>query len=470
MSVKSRHRRRYISILCFWVLISINCMVIGDPADRYFEIGVRAAQKQQYQVALKAFVQAKSAGLDSPELHYNLGVVYYKLERFDKAASNFKRLIQNPEYSAVAFYNLGLVDLKQGKTGTAKDWFLKASSNTKEPTLKKLSELALQRVNVDGASRPSVFSGWNGFVTAAGGYDTNVALIDEDVSQTRGITDYHQELTAVASRMLWGTLDKGIQFTANADILDQQTQHGYDFSQWHMGLTQTGAFYGWKTSGAVGVDRLRFSNAAFQQLTTLEFRGVRGISKLTALEVGYGYVNIEDQSPNGIYHYLEGNLHQIHLKLTDKVKNVGLKYLYEIQLNNRVDYRIFSSTTAGNISTETTTTQSYSPLRNIFQVTADVPLAEKLALILGAQYRYSYYSDADTKQVVTTDSTSGAVESTSESLQREDHRFKVNLGMQYSYNADWQFFSYYSYTKNNSNKPGSNYRRSLLSAGVSWFF
>ena len=113
MSVKSRHRRRYISILCFWVLISINCMVIGDPADRYFEIGVRAAQKQQYQVALKAFVQAKSAGLDSPELHYNLGVVYYKLERFDKAASNFKRLIQNPEYSAVAFYNLGLVDLKQ---------------------------------------------------------------------------------------------------------------------------------------------------------------------------------------------------------------------------------------------------------------------------------------------------------------------------------------------------------------------
>lgn len=472
MSVKFRHRRRCFKSLFFLLLISINFVVIGAQADRYFDIGIKAARQQQYEVALKAFLQAKSAGLNTAELHYNLGVTYYKLEQYGKAADSFRHLVRNSDYSAVAFYNLGLVDLKLGKPDTAKDWFSKAYSTTADANLKSLSQLALQRVDEDSAAGSSIFGGWHGFISGISGYDDNVSLIDEDLRPTNTSTDdSYQELTMAVTRTLWGTPRKGIQFIANGDILKQQTEHRYDFSQWHVGLTHTTTIYGWNTSASVAIDRMRFANASFQRINSLEFRGSRRISGPTSMELGYSYANIEDQSPNGIYSYLEGNLHQFRLRLTDKVKNVGFKYLYVIQINNRQDYHKTTVVTDVNNSTSTTTTvnQSYSPLRNMFQVTADVPLAKKLALLVGAQYRYSYYRDRDTENKVVRDS-NGVSSTSTTSLQREDHRYNVNLGVQYSYTPDWQFFSNYSYTKNVSNRTGSDYKRSLVSAGVSWFF
>jgi len=463
MGVKFRRKRYWFSGLIFLFFISVNFVVIGSQADDYFDLGVKAARQQKFDEALKAFLQAKSAGLNTSELHYNLGVAYYKLGNYEKAAASFRHLIHNTEYASVAFYNLGLVDLKLGKPQSAKNWFSKAESSASDPDIKKLSELALHRVDANLAS--ARFLGWSGFVSASVGYDDNVSLIDEDLNQSRGLADYHQEITAAATRMLWGTLAKGIQFTANTDMLEQQTEHRYDYSQWHLALTYVGLFGHWKTSAGVGVDRVRFSNESFQRLTGLEFRGARPISRRTSLELGYGYTDIEDQSPNGIYSYLEGNLHDFRLKLTDKFRNINLKYLYEIQLNDRQDY---TETNVINSTTTTTTTLSYSPLRNIFQVAADVPVDRKLAVVLGAQYRYSYYRDADTQLTVTKTISGTTVNSTT--LQRVDHRYRVNLGLQYSYNSDWQVFSNYSYTKNVSNRSGSDYRRSLFSAGVTWFF
>lgn len=464
-------RRRYIPLIYFLFLFILATNTANSAqSDRYFDIGVKAAQRQQYQVALKAFLQAKSAGLNSPELDYNLGVVYYKLARFRDAGKQFRRLARDKGYSAVAFYNLGLVYLKLDNEDAAKNWFVKAYTNADDEKLKNLSRLALQRLHVDVPPKSSVAKGWNGFISAGLGYDNNVSLVDEELGLSQSISDFYTELLAVANRMVWGEAEKGVRFSASVDVLDQQTQQDYDYSQWHVGLTRLDDFGHWETRAGAGIDRTRFSGADFQQLVSVEFRALRPLSLQTDLGLWYKYVDIQDQSPAGIYSYLEGGRHLLRLRLTDTVKTVRLRYIYEIQVNDRADYSSRLSRTVGNTTQVSTISRSYSPLRNSFHVVADMPLNKALTLKLDGQYRYSYYNNADTEQIVEVDATGNTTTLSSTTLQREDHRYKAGIGVEYLLAGDLELYSHYSYTKNDSNRPGSDYRRSLISAGLNWYY
>lgn len=446
--------------------------VVATTADHYFSIGVEAAQQQQYHVALKALLQAKTAGMDSPELLYNLGVVYYQLEQYIQASEHFKQLTDNPEYTAVAYYNLGLIGLKQDNEPAAIDHFSQAYSLAVDENLKTLSLSALQRLNASPAEKQSLSSGWGGIVSLNGGYDDNVSLIDEDASVATGIEDYHLELFASTDRLILGTDTNGLHFDANVDVLKQKDEHDYDYSQWHLALAHRGTLSSWNTRARVSFDRSRYGNVDFQQLLSLDLRGRRDLSVKTGIELRYKYVDIEDRSPNGIYEYLAGNRQQLRLRLTDKRKNTSFKYSYELQLNDRNDFSTSFSSTEGippaTTTTTTTITRSYSPIRHNFQISADVPWGRLLTIGIEAQYRYSDYTDPDTITVVVNDGDS--VSRNSYSLNRKDNRYRINAGLAYHLTPTVELFADYGFTKNDSNRDGSDYDRTLIRAGVTWFY
>ena len=463
MGNNNHTKKDHLLVCVFIVLLFTAKAVCGETSDLYFESGVRAAQKQQYRVALKAFLQAKKTGLDSPELEYNLGVVYYKLADYEEAAKSFRQLVNNNEYAAVACYNLGLIELKLANEIAAKDWFLKAYESSRDPNLKNLSWRALRRLNVIPPSTDSILRGWRGFVSSNAGYDDNVSLIDEDVSQTKGLEDYHLEVMASTNRMMWGTTDNGLDFSANIDVLKQRKEHDYDYSQWHLGLAHLGVFSRWETRARVSFDQSRYGDADFQRLLSLDLRGQRDLSARSAIELRYRYVDIEDQSPDGTYEYLAGNLQQLRFRLTDRLKTISFTYAYILQLNDRNDYSV-SYVSGGNTISAV---RSYSPIRHSLVISADVPWGKSLSVGLEAQYRYSEYKDADT--VTTLNGSTGAT-TVDYSLKREDDRYQVNVGLVYRFAENLQFFSDYSYTSNDSNRNGSDYNRRFIRAGVTWFY
>jgi hypothetical protein len=400
--------------------------------------------------------------MDSPDLNYNLGVVYYQLARYEEAEERFQLLIDIPKYTAVAYYNLGLLALKREDNQAAKDNFSVAHSLAVDENLKALSERALQLLNADPPAKNSPFSGWGGFVSLNGGYDDNVSLIDEDISQVDGLADYSSELFISASGRLVGNNNNGLYFDANGDVLKQQKEHDYDYSQWHLGLGHLVRNDRWETRARAAIDQTEFGNVDFQKLLSLELRGRHYVNTKNSLELRYKYVDIKDKSPDGVYDYLAGNRQQLRLRLLNGHDAISFKFSYELQVNDRNDFSSQSTNLAGDT---VITTRSYSPIRHSLEVSAGVPWGKSLTVNMEAEYRYSEYRDPDTETTI-----SESDGSSSTSLYRKDHRYKLKLGFAYSITPFMELFTDYGYTKNVSNREGSGYNHNLIRLGVTWFY
>jgi tetratricopeptide (TPR) repeat protein len=76
-----------------------------------------------YHTALVRYREAAAAGMESPLLHYNLGVTYYRLERYVEAQESLERATQDPTLGPLAAYNLGLAYRATGDSANAQRWF-----------------------------------------------------------------------------------------------------------------------------------------------------------------------------------------------------------------------------------------------------------------------------------------------------------------------------------------------------------
>ena len=77
-------------------------------ATSTFASAAAAFERGHYREALGLFQQARADGVDSPALHYNLGVCQYRVGDYPQAAITFQRLAERfPELRALAEYNRG---------------------------------------------------------------------------------------------------------------------------------------------------------------------------------------------------------------------------------------------------------------------------------------------------------------------------------------------------------------------------
>lgn len=154
-----------------------------SSAETEFRKGVELFQQGNLTEARQRLEAARAAGLDSMTLHYNLGVVYYRLDLLDAAEQSFARLLSSP-HAVLARYNLGLVALARGDRSAARDNFV-AVVDSDGP--EKLQELA--RVRLSDMGSPPAASDWPPrrlYLSASAGYDSNIAGLPETATTREG--------------------------------------------------------------------------------------------------------------------------------------------------------------------------------------------------------------------------------------------------------------------------------------------
>ena len=104
-----------------------------------FDQGIAAFQAGDYGSALRSFLEAQRAGLDTPGLHYNLGATYYRLQRYSEAEREFQGLARSPAWTALASYNLGLIAQRMGRLELAKEHFAQALRTATDHKLRMLA-------------------------------------------------------------------------------------------------------------------------------------------------------------------------------------------------------------------------------------------------------------------------------------------------------------------------------------------
>ena len=95
-----------------------------------------------YRTALLRYREAAAAGLDTPLLHYNLGVVHYQLGDFAESADEFARAAALPALGALASYNRGLALRAAGDSAAASEAFRTAADSADDRDLRRLAAAA----------------------------------------------------------------------------------------------------------------------------------------------------------------------------------------------------------------------------------------------------------------------------------------------------------------------------------------
>jgi hypothetical protein len=85
---------------------------LGGPAlpprlSSAFERGVRAEEERRYDDAVDSYTDCVHAGVDTPELAFNLGNSLYALDRLSEAVSAFERAVRKDPEFVEAWNNLG---------------------------------------------------------------------------------------------------------------------------------------------------------------------------------------------------------------------------------------------------------------------------------------------------------------------------------------------------------------------------
>jgi tetratricopeptide (TPR) repeat protein len=124
-------------------LATAPCMAQMSGAELMQE-GNALARDGIYRTALLRYREAAAAGLDTPLLHHNVGVAYYRLGEYGNAAQEFERAAAAPDerLQAIAQYNLGLARRAAGDRAGAESAFRSAADSAPGRSLRRLADHA----------------------------------------------------------------------------------------------------------------------------------------------------------------------------------------------------------------------------------------------------------------------------------------------------------------------------------------
>lgn len=113
---------RYL-LFVFLFILSLNAAAQSPMVSRLFADGTRSANQERFAEALASYKTALSLAeteyLDAgyrAQLRFNIGVCYFRLERFDPAVGEFKAAILLKKDYARAHYALGMAEARR------RDW------------------------------------------------------------------------------------------------------------------------------------------------------------------------------------------------------------------------------------------------------------------------------------------------------------------------------------------------------------
>jgi len=426
---------------CFVVVVLLLSSVPWRPVAaatdgaQAAEQGIKAFRAADYPAALRSFLDARRAGLDTPVLRYNLGATYYRLGRYPEAEHEFRALAPDPKWAPLAHYNLGLTAQRAGRRQQAMEYFEQAHRITTDPNLRTLAATALERL---GGTPPS--PGTSAVVSLAGGYDSNVTLSPD--AATVGVShqsDPFVEALAAASHRLAGNTAHG--WVAHGGLVLRKYR---DLSRFDLAGSRAGLSYetdsgrlqtsvgGYFDTAYVGGDRFEQTAAVdVQARSRLDAGGdLRGRYQLGHIAAGAGF------------EYLDGWQQRFTADAGFALTPALLRVGYQLELNNRRDLQqggeFFSA----------------SPTRHSLFATVALRNVGGWQTDARGEYRVSRYDDPNRLN-------GGTLEVT-----RKDDRYGFALRANRRLTALWRAFIDYSYYRNESNLDTYDYSRHQVLAGI----
>jgi tetratricopeptide (TPR) repeat protein len=120
-------------------------------AEQYFSDANRLFRDRLYWAALLRYRQAMDGGINTPLLHYNMGVAHYRANQHIRARASLLKALDEPTLRLVTQYNLGLNAYAADDTDEALRWFRLSRDQDQNLALQKYSRIAISRIGDEEA-------------------------------------------------------------------------------------------------------------------------------------------------------------------------------------------------------------------------------------------------------------------------------------------------------------------------------
>lgn len=353
--------------------------------------------------------------MSGPALHFNIGVAAYRAGNYARAETAFKEVANTPAMAGLAYYNLGLVELKRNDPAAATRWFSRVADATEDPRLRQLAFAQLGEVEA-----PPPKHAWVGFAGFGIGHDDNVALVSN--AEVLGISDSADnfaEAQFAASTPIadFWRLDGSVTVVdyQELDSFDQLGAQGGGRYRWIVG--------DWTHDAGLQLAHTLLDGANFESRGALFVQTRRDLGTDLTVRGRYRFSDIEGHNE---FSGLSGRRHELGATLDWTRADWDFRFGYELEIGDYDD-------------------DSLSATRHEFSFDAERAFATDWTAQFEASLRRSNYDD----------DTNG-----------NEQRTELALALIRTLSARWQVYLRYEYTNNDADASAFDYTGNRISAGV----
>jgi predicted negative regulator of RcsB-dependent stress response len=403
--------------------------------ESYLEQAKNYYQKKRYAEAKSSFQQALTVVLQQPEatqekflpaLYYNLGSVCYRLEQYEQSRAYFEKLTGNKNLNAVAYYNIALIENKQGDKEAAIDAFNTGRSLSLDPQLSGLIDEQLKKL----VKQPPVkrklasYKDWHSYVYLSYGYDSNIKFAPLEVASNES-GDFVQAIGTfdkVIAGKGTGKKQPALLFTSSVFLSNYFSTDFNDYNLFDIGLRYAFPVSKWRNRLDFNVKKSTYGHEDYQRITSATYRTTRYYKDKDFLLLRYRYEQID--SLDARYDYLEGSRHRFTAEYRFRWPQDSLRLWYELEVNDR----------------ENTVNRNYSPTRNTVRLRYEKDINASNKVYGEYEYRHSDYEPTAVQD-------------------REDDRSTFLLAYVNDIAPDWQLLARWRYRTNRSTDNVFSYDR-----------
>lgn len=413
---------KYITnFVTYSILLLFITVATAADQNNNFTLGAHSFEQGEYQQALIYFNKALQNGLTSPELYYGLGSTYYKTGDYEKSRGYFQSLTDNEKYGALAQYNLGLIANKNSDYTSAIKHFKICVKTSRNYNLVKLSKKQIIILKNKNRNR------WSGYILGGLGHDSNITSEPDNLAINQSGTFGYAN--ALANYIISGSKKNGLLTKSSVYTKDYLNSNDSDHNYINLGLSLRDKINNWKFIYDINFKQSNYGHEDYQRSYLLTLAARHRFQNNNELRLRWRYEDINSLSQQ--FDYLEGSRQKLRTEYRINRESDRIQFLYELETNDR----------------QNTATNNYSPTRHSFTAKYNNTLDNNNAIGGDITYRTSDY-DATATESRSDDRLGGAIK----------HTYKLD--------NSWKLKSRIKHTVNNSNKPDSDYDKTLITVDL----
>ncbi|MGM0449791.1 MAG: tetratricopeptide repeat protein [Pseudomonadota bacterium] len=397
-----------------------------------FRAGVEAFKAGELSRSRELLEAAWNGGVETTALHYNLGVVHFKLGEYEEAEAHFGRLLDSSQRD-LALYNLGLVARADSRESKARAYFQQVADEAEEDALRRLAQSRLEPEK-EKASPERPESTLEGLASLSAGYEDNISRLP-DTGPSQVSDSFSNALLALRGNPLVtgdGEHSDALEVSVAAYRRHYHSESDYSADFGRLGLAWVNQNGPRQTRIEVKQAYLRFGGESRQWQSTLDmdYRVKNCLSEASdRCDLSLEGTHI---TPYAGFSSREGERYRAAASYRQRRSNWQGRLRYRAEINERRDLereRIFIS---------------HSPRRQ--ELTAELEYLGFSAVALGADigYRYSDYPD---------DFRLGSTATG----QRRDHRYELGVTSDWVLAKAWRLRAEAIYSRNESSLQRFDY-------------